>query len=563
MRRRVRNRLTAAATALVAIGSVWPAIADADLLGRVKRTTEAGVTTVAKGVPPIVPPAGLLAAPVRPVVRTLGAEVASAGALTAPLVQPVAATVKQTTDAVVGVAPVGVTGRISPTLAATVKGVTTPLVRDFRSGNARHLLAPAGVSAAPSPLSATRAAPVPNIPATMPIGRQSELLNPTQAAPAEADSRARLAARVQAHPELLTLDNAGATVVRDEILAVGLSLEAVRKAQGLGFQIKEQSANPALGLSLAIFRPPPSLTTAAALRQLQRLDPAAQYDLNHLYVEAGGTARPTAAGKGPTPKTHPNLRIGLIDHGVDPRHPSLNRVTVEQRGFAGAAVPQAHGLATASLLAGVDQGFRSAAPGARLFVADIYGAAPTGGSAASLIKALAWMAEVKAPVINISLVGPPNAAVKAVVAALIAKGHVIVAAAGNDGPNAAPLYPAAYPDVVAVTAVDRRPQVLPEAGRGPHIVFAARGADMAAAGPHGYVVVRGTSFAAPLVAGRLARALTTPNREAARTAIATLTKEAVDLGVRGPDPVYGRGLVASDLWTAPTAVAARGALFGP
>ncbi|MBK6454031.1 MAG: hypothetical protein IPF84_16605 [Proteobacteria bacterium] len=68
------------------------------------------------------------------------------------------------------------------------------------------------------------------------------------------------------------------------------------------------------------------------------------------------------------------------------------------------------------------------------------------------------------PVINVSLVGPPNVLLQRAIQMALARGHLIVAAVGNDGPSAPPLYPAAYPGVVAVTAVDRADKVLIEAG---------------------------------------------------------------------------------------------------
>jgi subtilisin family serine protease len=208
--------------------------------------------------------------------------------------------------------------------------------------------------------------------------------------------------------------------------------------------------------------------------------------------------------------------------------------------------------------------FRGAAPGATLFVADVYGRAPAGGSAETIAKALAWLAEARAPVINISLVGPPNILLEAAVKALIAKGHVVVAAVGNDGPAAPPLYPAAYPGVVAVTAVDARRRLLPEASRGSHVDFAAPGAEMAAAGlDGGFVAVRGTSFAAPLAAGLLARRMPEPDKTAANRAIVGLGRQALDLGPRGPDPLFGRGLVATELRVPPPDVGARYALRGP
>jgi subtilisin family serine protease len=153
---------------------------------------------------------------------------------------------------------------------------------------------------------------------------------------------------------------------------------------------------------------------------------------------------------------------------------------------------------------------------------------------------------------------------EAAVKALIAKGHVVVAAVGNDGPAAPPLYPAAYPGVVAVTAVDARRRLLPEASRGSHVDFAAPGAEMAAAGlDGGFVAVRGTSFAAPLAAGLLARKMSAPDRVAADRAIVTLGRQALDLGARGPDPLFGRGLVATELRVPPPEVGARYALRGP
>ena len=121
----------------------------------------------------------------------------------------------------------------------------------------------------------------------------------------------------------------------------------------------------------------------------------------------------------------------------------------------------------------------------------------------------------------------------------------MVAAVGNDGPAAAPLYPAAYPGVVAVTGVDGHRRILPEAGRGSHVDFAAPAADVSAAGlSGGYVTVRGTSFAAPVVAARLARWLPSPDPAEARGAVEALGRQAIDLGAPGLDPIYGRGFVA-------------------
>jgi subtilisin family serine protease len=188
-----------------------------------------------------------------------------------------------------------------------------------------------------------------------------------------------------------------------------------------------------------------------------------------------------------------------------------------------------------------------------LYVADVYCGAPSGGSTAAVIYGLGWLVQENVPVINVSLVGPPNALLQRVVELMSTRGYLIVAAVGNDGPSAPPLYPAAYPGVVAVTGVDRRDKVLIEAGRGKFVAFAAPGADIEAASlPSGYSPVRGTSFAAPIVASRLALLLEHPDPGAAERAVNELAASAVDLGSPGRDPVYGNGCVGC---TAPDATA--------
>jgi subtilisin family serine protease len=80
------------------------------------------------------------------------------------------------------------------------------------------------------------------------------------------------------------------------------------------------------------------------------------------------------------------------------------------------------------------------------------------------------------------------------------------------------------------------------------VKFSAPGADMSAANPaQSYAVVRGTSFASPIVAGLLAEALSRPDRAAAQRAVSDLAAHAIDLGAPGPDPIYGFGLVGGDL----------------
>ena len=169
-----------------------------------------------------------------------------------------------------------------------------------------------------------------------------------------------------------------------------------------------------------------------------------------------------------------------------------------------------------------------------MLVADIYGRDPAGGNALALARALGWMVAQRVPVVAVSLVGPANPLVARAVGQARARGTWIVAAVGNDGRAAPPAYPASYPGVIAVTGVDGRSRVLIEAGRALHLDYAAPGADMAAAGGNGALVaVRGTSFAVPLVAGRLALHVGAANP------IAALDGEAMDRGRRE----LGRGII--------------------
>ncbi len=159
------------------------------------------------------------------------------------------------------------------------------------------------------------------------------------------------------------------------------------------------------------------------------------------------------------------------------------------------------------------------------------------------MRALGWAASKKPRLINISLVGPANRAIERAVGALRVRGIMIVAAVGNDGPAAPPQYPASYDGVIAATGVDPKGRALVEAGRARHVDFAAPGAELAAALPgNGYAKVRGTSFAAPLVAARFA----------ATGSIAGLAAEA-----RPGRGKVGRGIVCGMCRIEPKAVGAR------
>src|SRR5688572_4667675 len=346
-------------------------------------------------------------------------------------------------------------------------------------------------------------------------------------------------------------DPAGQPILRRQVGALSPTPAALERARAAGFTVLRTETLSGLGLTLVVLQAPEGLSTRRALKELRELDPQGQYDFNHLYLGAGLQVEEGAAAQSP-PSAGPAapagaLRIGLIDSGIDGGHPVLAGMSIVRHGCDGVTFPAPHGTAVASLLVGQGEGFESVLPGATLYASDIF-CGHGGGSLSLLAVALDWMARERVPVVNISLVGAKSILLTGLVRAMTTRGFLLVAAVGNDGPTAPPLYPAAYPDVVGVTGVDGKRRVLPEACRGDQVDFAAAGADFdAAAIGGGFTEMRGTSFATPIVAGLLARSLQAPDPAGARVALAALESTALDIGNNGTDPSYGKGLVGADM----------------
>lgn len=144
-----------------------------------------------------------------------------------------------------------------------------------------------------------------------------------------------------------------------------------------------------------------------------------------------------------------------------------------------------------------------------------------------------------------SFTGPYDPLIEKAVARMRARGVVFVAAAGNEGPTSGATYPAAYRDVIAVTAVDKHNANYPMANRGDFIDLSAPGVRIWTALPGGKEGFRsGTSFATPFVTGLLAAM---PKRISGKVSEAERLRSlrTVDLGPPGTDPIFGRGLAVS------------------
>jgi Subtilase family len=376
----------------------------------------------------------------------------------------------------------------------------------------------------------------------------------------EGARRLRIRLLLRRHSAVVEADPSGNPIVRGELLAISPTSAALRRARAAGFSLLRDSTLAPLGMRIVLLGVPPGTATPRALHLLRRLDPQGIYDFNDIYTASGAAgaiaaergavavppgSRAGAPGRG---DSGPHASLGLIDAGVGTSEAVFRGTVIHRYGCGGAVVPSAHGTEVASLMVGRSAQFGGAAPGATLYAADVYCGQPTGGAVESIAAALAWLVGERVAVINVSLVGPPNALLQQAVGRVLARGTLIVAAVGNDGPAAPPLYPAAYPGVIGVTAVDARRHVLFEAERGPQVMFAAPGAGIVAAtAPRGFARVRGTSFAAPLVAGLLGARLEEPSAAAARRAVAALAQEAIHLGAPGRNPTFGYGLVGGNL----------------
>ena len=360
-----------------------------------------------------------------------------------------------------------------------------------------------------------------------------------------AEWREHVLERRRAHADRFDRGRRGEHVLRARILAINPTEAALAHARGLRFVQMRTARTEDLGLRIVVLRAPPGLSTQEALDILQAADPGGIYDFDHVYDPSGGQANTSGASAATPSANGAGARIGMIDAGVALDHPALRGARIQSRSFTDEAhvAPSAHGTAIASLLIGSDGAFHGAAPGAQLYAADVFGESVEGGSAEAIANALAWMARERVVVVNISLTGPQNRALDAICRAMIARGLILVAAAGNDGPTYPVAFPAATQGVIAVTAVDAENRIYLSANRGPQIAFSAYGVEVEAAMDDGdYEAVSGTSFAAPIVAAALAlrvRAATTPEQ-----AIAALSPSVVDLGAPGRDPIYGLGLVS-------------------
>ena len=252
-----------------------------------------------------------------------------------------------------------------------------------------------------------------------------------------------------------------------------------------------------------------------------------------------------------------NVTIAVIDSGIDVKHPELvNSIADSFDALGSKEGPHVHGTGIAGAIVAHAKLIGSA-PEARLLAIRAFGGGKgsTESTTYVILKGLDYAVEHGAQIINMSFAGPKDPLIERSVAATASRGIVMVAAAGNAGAKSPPLYPAANPNVIAVSGTDAQDRLFAASNRGNHIAIAAPGADIFLPAPgEKYQITSGTSFSAAYVSGVAALMLERNPALKPNDVRAILTKTARDLGDPGRDDLFGAG--EADAFAAVTAVAA-------
>jgi hypothetical protein len=249
-----------------------------------------------------------------------------------------------------------------------------------------------------------------------------------------------------------------------------------------------------------------------------------------------------------------NVTVAVIDSGIDVKHPELvNSIGGSFDALGSKEGPHVHGTGVAGAIVAHAR-LMGGAPEARILAIRAFGVASGGAESTSyiILKALDYAAEHGAQIVNMSFAGPRDIVIERAIAATAARGIVLVAAAGNAGPKSPPLYPAANPNVIAVSATDAQDKLFAASNRGSHIAISAPGVDIFLPAPDDkYQMTSGTSFSSAYISSLAALVLERNPALKPEEVRTILTRTARDLGTPGRDDLFGAG--EADAYAAVTA----------
>jgi hypothetical protein len=254
------------------------------------------------------------------------------------------------------------------------------------------------------------------------------------------------------------------------------------------------------------------------------------------------------------------VTVAVVDTGVLGVHEDLAGSVVPGADYASDAAavdpgrtgmvdPGGHGTHVAGVIAAhVNNGLgiAGAAPGARIMPVRVLDGHGT-GVASNVALGIIYAADHGARVINLSLGGGPSPGMQEAIRYANARKAVVVAAAGNGFQSGnTPVYPAAYPEAIAVGAVNRVLGHASFSNAGAYVDLAAPGdliLSTYGADRRAYEWMSGTSMATPYVAAAAALTLSVNRSMTAHRLTSVLLSTARDLGPRGRDAYFGTGLV--------------------
>jgi subtilisin len=241
-----------------------------------------------------------------------------------------------------------------------------------------------------------------------------------------------------------------------------------------------------------------------------------------------------------------SVRVAILDTGVDTNHQDLVGKVLANRDFTGsrngAADVQGHGTHCAGIALRV-------APEAEFLNGKVLGDSGS-GSSLGIASGIDWAVEGGADVISMSLgSSAPDSRIRAAVQRAVARGVIVIAAAGNEGPGEGTVgFPGGFPECVCVASTNSVGQVSRYSSRGPRVDIAAPGESIRSTYPGGrYAVLSGTSMATPQIAGIAALAVSHARTQSRKLTPdefrELLLKTASDLPPPGRDTASGAGFV--------------------
>ena len=242
-----------------------------------------------------------------------------------------------------------------------------------------------------------------------------------------------------------------------------------------------------------------------------------------------------------------NIKVGVIDTGIDLQHPDLYKLV--KGGFNAINVRKSyaddngHGTHVAGIIAALDNSFGVVGVSSAVDLYSIKVLNSQGsGYLSDVIEGLDWAAKNGIQVVNMSLGASSNVpSFEAAVNAAYAKGVVMVAAAGNESGDVS--WPAAYNNVMAVSATDGDNKIAYFSNFGPEIDVAAPGVSIYSTYKGSvYATLSGTSMASPHVAGVAALVLIADGSLSPAEVMARIKATAV-MATEWDTLQYGAGLV--------------------